>query len=123
MESTKNGRDISINLNYAELLEGGRPTIRVENPKTDWKIWIKTIGVLINDTSPYRVLFRNEQYLLDVKEKQGVICASYSPDLAKQNPLFVKLLKNVLESRLVAFAAENVKQIARLGVLACKGGV
>lgn len=121
-KARKNGRDISINLNYAELLEGGRPTIRVENPKTDWKIWIKTIGVLINDTSPYRVLFRNEQYLLDVKEKQGVICASYSPDLAKQNPLFVKLLKNVFRKSACCIRCRECEADCSFGCISMQGG-
>lgn len=121
-KARKNGRDISINLNYAELLEGGRQTIRVENPKTDWKIWIKTIGVLINDTSPYRVLFRNEQYLLDVKEKQGVICASYSPDLAKQNPLFVKLLKNVFRKSACCIRCRECEADCPFGCISMQGG-
>lgn len=121
-KARKNGRDISINLNYAELLEGGRPTIRVENPKTDWKIWIKTIGVLINDTSPYRVLFRNEQYLLDVKEKQGVICVSYSPDLAKQNPLFVKLLKNVFRKSACCIRCRECEADCPFGCISMQGG-
>lgn len=120
-KARKNGRDISINLNYAELLEGGRPTIRVENPKTDWKIWIKTIGVLINDTSPYRVLFRNEQYLLDVKEKQGVICVSYSPDLAKQNPLFVKLLKNVFRKSACCIRCRECEADCPFGCISMQG--
>ena len=121
-KARKNGRDISINLNYAELLEGGRPTIRVESPKTDWKIWIKTIGVLINDTSPYRVLFRNEQYLLDVKEKQGVICVSYSPDLAKQNPLFVKLLKNVFRKSACCIRCRECEADCPFGCISMQNG-
>lgn len=121
-KARKNGRDISINLNYAELLEGGRPTIRVENPKTDWKIWIKTIGVLINDTSPYRVLFRNEQYSFDVKEKQGVICVSYSPDLAKQNPLFVKLLKNVFRKSACCIRCRECEADCPFGCISMQGG-
>ena len=121
-KARKNGRDISINLNYAELLEGGRPTIRVENPKTDWKIWAKTIGVLINDTSPYRVLFRNEQYSFDVKEKQGVICVSYSPDLAKQNPLFVKLLKNVFRKSACCIRCRECEADCPFGCISMQGG-
>ena len=38
--------------------------------KTPWKEWIKTIGILLNDTSPYKIMFRNEQYEVQVIEKK-----------------------------------------------------
>lgn len=94
-KARKNGRDISIDLNYTEAIERGMPTIKINHPKTDWKIWINTIGTLLNDSTPYRIIFRNEQYTFDVHEEEGGICVSYSPDLPQKNPLFVKLLKNV----------------------------
>lgn len=43
--SRRNGRDIKDNKeNYIESIEGNNVVIKVPNPKTDWKEWIKTIG-------------------------------------------------------------------------------
>ena len=122
-KARKNGRDISIELNYTELVEGGKPTIRIENPKTDWKIWIKTIGVLLNDSSPYRILFRNEQYTFDVKEEQSVIRISYSPELPKKNPLFVKLLKNVFRKTACCIRCRECEADCHNGCISMKGGI
>lgn len=122
-KARKNGRDISIELNYTELVEGGKPTIRIENPKTDWKVWIKTIGVLLNDSSPYRILFRNEQYTFDVIEEQSVIRISYSPELPKKNPLFVKLLKNVFRKSACCIRCRECEADCHNGCISMKGGI
>ena len=122
-KARKNGRDISIELNYTELVEGGKPTIRIENPKTDWKVWIKTIGVLLNDSSPYRILFRNEQYTFDVIEEQNEIRISYSAELPKKNPLFVKLLKNVFRKTACCIRCRECEADCHNGCISMKGGI
>jgi len=94
-KARKNGRDISIGLNYAEGREGDFSTIKISNPKTDWREWIKTIGVLQNESSPYRILFRGSIYEFYVYEGANELHVKYLADLGKEKPLFVKLLKNV----------------------------
>lgn len=43
----KNGRDLTINdQRYFEEVEDGKLIIKVVRPSTDWKEWIKTLGVL-----------------------------------------------------------------------------
>ena len=122
-KARKNGRDISIGLNYSEQSEAGRSTIRIEHPKTDWKIWIKTIGILLNDVSPYKVLFRNEQYTFDVEEEQGKICVSYSTELTKQSPLFVKLLKNVFRKAACCICCRECEADCQFGCISMKNGI
>lgn len=94
-KARKNGRDIDIQMNYVETISKDVHTIKITNAKTPWKEWIKTIGILITDTSPYKISFRNEQYEFEVIEQDENIEVRYGASLSKQNPLFVKLLKNV----------------------------
>ena len=57
--------------------------------------WIKTIGVIKNDRSPYIIDFRGDEYKFEVKENDKHIELKYDVSLAKKAPLFTKLLKNV----------------------------
>ncbi len=94
-KARKNGRDLDVQMNYTELSTAKGITLRVEKPKTDWKEWIKTIGILESDTSPYTILFRGNRYSFELEEKDETIQVLFSQAICKQNPLFVKLLKNV----------------------------
>lgn len=94
-KARKNGRDIDVQMNYVEDNKKKYDSIRITKPKTPWKEWMKTIGVLMNDTSPYKILFRNELFEIEVIESDEVIEVFYPNYLQKHNPLFVKLLKNV----------------------------
>lgn len=94
-KARKNGRDIDIPLNYAETARKGVHKIKVTEPRTSWKEWMKTIGILLNDQSPYKILFRNEQYEIDILEQDGTIEVTYDEALRKKDPQFIKLLKNV----------------------------
>jgi phosphoadenosine phosphosulfate reductase len=94
-KARKNGRDIPIDIGYSESAIGEKQILRIINPKTDWKEWIKTIGILLNDNSPYKILFRGHQYCFDVQDADHGYNVYYDKDLAKSDPLFIKLLKNV----------------------------
>lgn len=46
-KARKNGRDLSIPLGYSEeRAKDGTLTIAINEPKTDWLVWIKTIGII-----------------------------------------------------------------------------
>lgn len=94
-KSRKNGRDINIPLNYIESHSNDCGIIEIDTPKTEWKEWIKTIGVLINDTNPYKLLFRGTQVQFNVYQTNGKLKLEYDLQLSKKMPSFVKLLKNV----------------------------
>ena len=91
----KNGRDLSLSTNYLDSYEKDLQLLRITNPKTDWKEWIKTIGILLNDKSPYQVLFRNQIYSFKLEQTIDGYQVTIDEKTAKDNPLFVKLLKNV----------------------------
>lgn len=76
-KARKNGRDIDVQLNYSESSEKEYGIIRVNKAKTPWREWIKTIGVLLNDENPYRILFRNEQYTFEVIESGNNLEVKY----------------------------------------------
>ena len=52
-KARKNGRDIDVQLNYSESSEKECGIIKVNEAKTPWREWIKTIGILLNDENPY----------------------------------------------------------------------
>ena len=94
-KARKNGRDLSIKIGYKEEKKADKQIITVTNPQTDWKTWIVTIGVLITDESPYRILFRDKEYSFEVNDQENGYEVKFDDALSKENPLFVKLLKNV----------------------------
>ncbi len=94
-KARKNGRDISIDVNYEEKKSKKDIIFKVTNPKNDWKEWIKTIGFLLNNESPYMILFQNNKYLFELNEIENGYEIIVDSSLAKENPQFIKYLKNV----------------------------
>ena len=94
-KARKNGRDISISLNYKEKTDKDKGYILISNPRTDWREWIKTIGVIQNDKSPFLIRFRNKEFQFEVIETESSIEVRYSNELTKIDPIYNKLLKNV----------------------------
>ena len=90
-----NGRDISINIGCTEISSNENQIIKVRNTKIDWKEWIKTIGVLLNDKSPYKISFRGSEYFFNVITVENGYDVYIDNHLAKTAPIFTKLLKNV----------------------------
>lgn len=94
-KARKNGRDLSIRTNYREQEEKNQLSITILHPRTDWHQWIKTIGVLQNEATPFMIDFRGEIQTFSLEEEEDAITVRIDIATAKSNPLFVKLLKNV----------------------------
>ena len=95
-KARKNGRDLALKVNYEEKkTKDNNLKISVNNPKADWKIWIKTIGILMTDTSPYKILFQGEEYEFKVIGSDNEYEVIVDNDVLKKKPLFGKYLKNV----------------------------
>lgn len=122
-KARKNGRDISIDLNYAEKNHKTYGYIQVDKPKTDWREWIKTIGVLQNSESPYLIKFRSEIYEFELVEDDEKIEIRYNLELTKQAPLFIKLLKNVFRKTACCIGCRECEADCPYGMLEIKGGV
>ena len=94
-KARKNGRDLNILSNYVENETTNRLKITINKPRTDWKQWIKTIGVLQNGTSPYCIETHDGIYEFEVEENGNVLKVSIDSSIAKVAPNFIKLFKNV----------------------------
>ncbi len=121
-KARKNGRDISIDVNYSELMVNNKPSIKVVKPQTDWKVWIRTIGVLSNDSSPYHIIFRNNLYSFEVFEQGDEILVQYTQDLAKEDPLFIKLLKSVFRKAACCIRCRECEADCHNGCISMKDG-
>lgn len=94
-KARKNGRDISITLNYTESVVGDYVVIIVESPRTDWHEWIKTVGIVQNESSPYQIFFHGAIEEFEVFELNDKLEVRFHKGILRSNPLFAKLLKNV----------------------------
>lgn len=121
-KARKNGRDLSIPVNYEEKSNNGIGYIVIESPKTEWKEWIKTIGILQTDGSPYVIRFRGEDYSFELDEKDNRIEVRYSLELMKKSPLFIKLLKNVFRKTACCIGCRECEADCPHGVLHIRDG-
>jgi phosphoadenosine phosphosulfate reductase len=121
-KARKNGRDISISVNYEEKNNKETGYIYVVEPKTDWKEWIKTIGVLQNEESPYIIRFRDNEYMFEIREDEKSIEVGYSIELTKTAPLFIKLLKNVFRKTACCIGCRECEANCPYGMLKLKDG-
>lgn len=94
-KARKNGRDLNIQSNYEETETISKLIISIRNPRTDWKQWIKTIGILQNTQSPYLVETRDGTFVFEVEENDSVLKVAIDSSIAKMSPNFFKLFKNV----------------------------
>lgn len=121
-KARKNGRDIDVQLNYSESSEKEYGIIKVTEAKTPWREWIKTIGVLLSDANPYHILFKNEQYTFDVVENGNNLEVRYDVNLSKQNPLFIKLLKNVFRKSACCVGCRECEADCHNGCISMQNG-
>lgn len=94
-KARKNGRDLDINLRYEEVEKDGMIVLSIDNPQSDWKQWIKTIGVLQNDNNPFQIKHKDSIFEFYLEEKNTKIIVRIDSALSKEAPGFVKLFKNV----------------------------
>ena len=117
-----NGRDISIDIQCTETTIKENNIIKVRNPKTDWKEWIKTVGILLNDTSPYKVLYKNMEYSFSVTEVENGYDVYIDNQLSKTAPIFVKLLKNIFHKAACCIGCHECEADCHNGCISMKNG-
>ena len=94
-KARKNGRDLELKTSYSEKrLKDNSIEINVEFPTTNWKEWIKTIGILGNDFSPYTIMFRGKILQFELYEHNNKLQIIIDGITARENSEFVKLIKN-----------------------------
>lgn len=94
-KARKNGRDINIASNYNETIENGLLVLTIRQVRTNWKEWIKTIGVLSTTSSPYDIVHKGKCYTFNLTESEEGLIVTIDADLIKREATFIKLFKNV----------------------------
>lgn len=116
-KARKNGRDLPLKIDYKEKSDAHFFQITVDSPKTDWREWIKTIGVIKNDSSPYIIDFRGSEYQFEVVETNDCLKVRYDIALAKKAPLFTKLLKNVFKKTACCIGCKECEADCHKGMI------
>lgn len=116
-KARKNGRDLPLKIDYKEKSDAHFFQITVDSPKTDWREWIKTIGVIKNDNSPYIIDFRGSEYQFEVVETNDCLKVRYDIALAKKAPLFTKLLKNVFRKTACCIGCKECEADCHKGMI------
>ena len=99
----RNGADLTIETGYHDYKQGAEWHITVSNPHTDWREWIKTIGVLQTASSPYKILFRGKERVFTLEEtKQG-----FKASTAETDRTFIKLLKECFRRSACCIACQE----------------
>lgn len=117
-----NGRDISIKIGCREENEKDYHVLHIENPKTDWKEWIKTIGVLINESSPYQVMYKGNVYEFEMKTNEYGYDVIIPIVLVKKDAVFVKLLKNVFHKAACCIGCRECEADCHNGCITMENG-
>lgn len=117
-----NGRDVSIDIGCTEMTSNEYQIIKVRNPKTEWKEWIKTIGVLVNEKTPYRVMFRGNEFSFKMVEYEDGYDVLIDKQIARTNPLFVKLLKNVFHKAACCIGCHECEADCHNGCISMENG-
>ena len=121
-KARKNGRDLPQRIGYQEKSDSQYCYIVIKTPKTDWKEWIKTVGVLKNDESPFIIGFRGEEYQFEVEEREDILEVKYDASLSKRAPLFIKLLKNVFRKTACCIGCKECEADCHNGMLHLENG-
>lgn len=114
----RDGRDLPLEPGYAEYKKDGIQHIIVSGPKTSWAEWIKTIGILQNDLSPYKILFRGKVFTFEIEEtKQG-----YKVTSAETNRVFLKYLKHVFRRAACCIGCHECEADCHQGCISMHNG-
>ncbi len=106
----KNGRDLTISdLHFDDEVKDGKYIIKVLNPRTDWREWIKTIGDL-----PFTYQIE------DSKEGYKVIC---NASILKEYPKEAKKFKQVFRKAAYCLGCRVCETNCRNGCISFEHGL
>lgn len=122
-KARKNGRELAARVEkYKEKSEKGRTIITVVSPSTDWHEWIKTIGELLDDTSPYHMLHRGNIYEFSLEENNAGYIVTISDEIIRNNPTFGKYFKNVFHKSAYCIGCKECMADCHNGCLQIENG-
>lgn len=95
----KSGRELSISQDkITETFYKGKIVFNVNSNCDDWKVWIKTIGTLIEESeNEFIVLYKNKTYSIEITRQGGITEFQVCVSTNDQNDIkFISLFKSVL---------------------------
>lgn len=117
-----NGRDVNIKIDCREESKKDCHIVHVTNPKQDWKEWVKTIGVLVNDSSPYQISYKGHVYEFQLELNEQGYDVIIPIDLVKKDAVFVKLLKNVFHKAACCIGCRECAADCHNGCISMENG-
>ncbi len=122
-KARKNGRDLTLKVGYSEsVTKEGDTLIEVNHPRTDWKVWINTIGVLSSNHSPYVIQHHGKMLTFEVEEADQRILVKVQKSVAKEGGDFVKYLKNVFRKAASCVGCQECQADCPYGCLNFENG-
>ncbi len=122
-KARKNGRDLNLKVGYTEETRSNGDTVmQVTHPRTDWKVWINTIGILSNDRSPYVVQYHNQLLPFDVQETKEKMVVTVSKETAKKGKDFLKYLKHVFRKAASCIGCRECQADCPYGCMSFQNG-
>ena len=114
----KNGRDLKNNkFRCIENTTKGYITITAIEPSTDWKEWIKTLGMLTETDTGYSVRFEGQEIAFDYKVTSNGYIVSIPDRIAIENPKFIRLFKQVFRKAVYCSACRVCETNCRNGCI------
>lgn len=120
----KNGRFLTNNNPvYSESITNGKIVIDVISHKTDWKEWIKTIGVLLESGNAYTIIFSGKPYGFSCIPNNNGYTVKLSEKSAKENPLFGKLFRYTFRKAAYCVGCKTCQVTCKTDCLKMDNGV
>ena len=118
-----NGRDLKDNkFKCVENTKDNLLTISVFDPSSDWKEWIKTLGMLTSIDDGYSIQFDGEDFCFNVKETENGYVVSLSKELLTKKPKFSRLFKQVFRKAAYCVACKVCETNCRNGCISFSNG-
>lgn len=120
----KNGQFLSgNNRNYTEATKDDEITINVASPNTNWKEWIKTLGDLLEKDNNFTIVFQGTPYDFIVKPNNKGYIVKLKQTIAKENPLFGKLFRQIFRKAAYCMACKTCQATCKNGCISFDGGL
>lgn len=101
-KARRNGRELNFTeIKYNETIDKEEIILTITNPQTSWKIWIKTIGQLVETSKGYYIIHKGNKYFFKFKEIENGYEIKITDEIIRKAPTFSKLFKQVFRKAAV----------------------
>jgi phosphoadenosine phosphosulfate reductase len=110
-------------LNYIERIDNSEFVIEVDDPKTDWEVWITTLGELTKkiDTQ-FSITAKEGEFPFSVIPNEKGYEVRFPLQITKTNPSFTKILKQVFRKAAMCNLCQECEANCISGCIQMKAG-